>query len=195
MAKMKSSILKDALILFLITIISGSLLGFTYEITKEPIRIQQEITKNKALKSVIEGADEFLSVTIVNDDSYVGILNVYEAKSDNETIGYAFEMSTKEGYGGVIKIMVGLDTHHTILGIDLIKHSETPGLGAKADESEFKSEFTNEVASELTVVKIRPSDQEAEISAITSATITSKAVTRAVNVAIKYYNENIMEVE
>lgn len=188
------NIIKNALILFGITIIAGLLLGLTYEVTKEPIKVQQELKKSTALQAVVTDADTFNSMENMAAEDMPGVEGVYEAVSGSDVVGYAFEMTATEGYGGDISMMVGISTDGTILGIDIVKHAETPGLGAKADEAEFKSEFEGEAAVDLTVVKVTPSDNEGEISSISGATITSQSVTNAVEVAISYYDTYIMEV-
>lgn len=194
MAKTNDHIIKNALILFMITVIAGLLLGFTFEITKEPIKVQQELTKSNALKAVVSQATDFVSLEVSSSGDLPGVEGVYEAVKGSDVVGYAFEMTATEGYGGDISLMVGIGTDDTILGIDIIKHAETPGLGAKADEAEFKSEFSGEATVDLDVVKVTPSDVEGEISSISGATITSRSVTNAVNVAIDYYDTYITEV-
>lgn len=192
--KKQDNIVKNAVILFAITIIAGVLLGLTYEITKEPILVQQARIKNEALQAVVVEATDFNSVDVESGD-YPGVEGVYEAVNGGDVIGYAFEMTATEGYGGDISLMVGIAKDDTVLGIDIVQHSETPGLGAKADEAEFKSEFAGEIADDLTVVKYTPSDNEGDVSSISGATITSRSVTAAVNVAIDYFDDNLAEVE
>lgn len=192
--KKQDNIVKNALILFAITIIAGMLLGLTYEITKEPIKVQQARIKNEALQAVVAEATAFNDMPILNGD-YPGVEGVYEAVNGLEVVGYAFEMTATEGYGGDISLMVGIGLDDIILGIDVVKHAETPGLGAKADEADFKGEFAGEEAEDLTVVKFTPSDNTGDVSSISGATITSKSVTTAVNVAIDYFDDNLMEVK
>lgn len=191
--KKQDNIVKNALILFAITIIAGMLLGLTYEITKEPIKVQQARIKNEALQAVVIEATEFNALDITGE--YAGVEGVFEALNDTEVVGYAFEMTATEGYGGDISLMVGIGLDQTILGIDIVKHAETPGLGAKADEAEFKSEFVGEATGDLDVVKFTPSDDPGDVSSISGATITSRSVTLAVNVAIDYYDDQLMEVK
>ncbi len=188
MEKKKDNIVKNALILMVITLIAGMLLGFTYEVTKEPIRVQQQLTRDKALKAVFEDADNFEEVE--NNDETGVIKSVFEAKVGDKIVGYAFLVSAPGGYGGNVDLMVGMDIEtDQISGIDVIKHAETPGLGAKADEAEFKSEFEHEKIENLKVVKYSPSETEGEISAISGATITSKCVTGGVNSCVDYYEK------
>lgn len=191
--KKQDNIVKNALILFAITIIAGMLLGLTYEVTKKPIAVQNKKIKNAALQAVVTEADKFMPIDTI--EGYDGVNGIYAAVQGDEVIAYAFEMTAYEGYGGNIELMVGVSLDDTILGIDIVKHSETPGLGAKADEPDFKSEFAGEAADDLTVVKTSPSDNPGDISSISGATITSSSVTNAVNVASDYFDDNLLEVE
>ncbi len=87
--------------------------------------------------------------------------------------------------------MVGIYDDGTLSGIDIISHTETPGLGNKADESPFKEQFIQKEAVLLTLTKGDKSGQN--IDAISGATITSSAVVNAVNEAIDYYNSYLQE--
>jgi len=194
MAKQSDNIIKNAMILFMITVIAGTLLGLTYEVTKEPIRIQQEKLKNNALKAVVFEASDFTLVDLEEGAKEQGIENLYEAKKEGTVIGYAFEMTAKEGYSGNIAVMVGISIEDQILGVDVIKHNETPGLGAKITEEPFKSEFAGQPVAPLTVIKGVTKGNVGEIASISGATITSVSVTNAVNVATQYYNDNVAEV-
>lgn len=185
----KSNIVKDALVLFVITIIAGMLLGFTYTVTKEPIAEQGIKKRDAALSNVIAEAT-FEKIEDAKLEDYVKIKEVFVANKDEEVVGYAFNLSTKEGYGGVIELAVGIDTAGNVTAIDVMKHTETPGLGSKAGEPDFKNQFINKPATTLEVVK-GAAVNENEIAAIGGATITSRAVTGAVNAAIDYYNNEL----
>ena len=83
-----------------------------------------------------------------------------------------------KGFGGTVGLTVGV-SDGAITGVRIGSHSETPGLGAKAADEAFYGQFAGK-SGELTVTKTGAvTDQE--INAITAATITSKAVTGAVN--------------
>jgi electron transport complex protein RnfG len=184
---MKNNIIKDALILFAITVCSGLLLGLTYTVTKEPIAMQQIKIRDAALNSVIEEAtfeqiDQDLSKQPI-------ITEIYEAHRNNEIVGYAFKLVSEEGYGGNIELIVGINIDSTISGIDIIKHNETPGLGANADNDKFKNQFVGKPTKQLNVVK-DGADTDTDIDALSGATISSKAVTNAVNIATNYFNSN-----
>ena len=87
------------------------------------------------------------------------------------------------GYGGPIKMLIGIDTEGCVKGISLLEHAETPGFGADAEKDSFKNQYVNR-QTPLAVSKTEPKDNE--IQAITGATITSTAITDAVNMASEY---------
>ncbi len=186
----ENNIIKNALILCGITLVAGLLLGLTYVSTAPAIEIQSQIKLEKALNAVIENAN-YTEITVQGESQF--ITKIYEATSkENEEIkGYAIELGTNEGYGDTIRLMVGIYDDGTLSGIDIISHTETPGLGNKADESPFKEQFIQKEAVILTLTKGDKSGQN--IDAISGATITSSAVVNAVNEAIDYYNSYLQE--
>lgn len=184
-------IIKNALILFAITLIASVLMAYVYSITKGPIADVQIVNRDKALSSVLPDAN-FEELKDVDFSNYDKLNTVFVAKNGDEIVGYAFKLTTTEGYGGPIEMVVGITIDSVISGIDLIKLSETPGLGAKADLPVFKDQFIGKKAEELAVVK-KGATKPNEIDAISSSTITSNAVTRAVNQAITYYQTEIVK--
>lgn len=188
----KDSIIINALILFTITLIAGLLLGLTFNITTEPRALQTKLKTEVALNAVLENA-KFTEEEIVGETSF--ITKVFKGTSEDhgagELLGFAYQLETTEGYGDVIKLMVGIRADGTISGIDIVSHTETPGLGANADEPKFKNQFKDKLASLLTLKKGATEPQD--IDAMGGATITSNAVTNAVNEAIEYYNSNNKE--
>lgn len=96
--------------------------------------------------------------------------------------------SSNDGYNGLVQISAGITAEGTLTGIGFLSISETPGLGMKASEPEFKGQFTGKAAQTLEVTKTAPSADN-QIQAISGATYTSNAVTGAANAAI-YFVEN-----
>ncbi len=195
----KNTILKDAIILTVITLIAGGLLGLVYEVTKKPIANQQEKAKQEAYKAVFGDADSFKVCVEAEDadlaDALKGqgfeaqkINEVMEAKdASGETLGYAVNVTTSEGYGGDITFSMGIQLDGTLNGISILSISETAGLGMNATKDEFKNQFSDKNAEAFEVTKSGASTEN-EINAISGATITSKAVTGGVNAGICAFN-------
>ncbi len=182
----QDSIIKNALILCTITLITGLLLGLTYNLTKEPIAEQERLMTEAALQNVLPDA-HYNELDVEGDPAFVTA--VYQGTTEEnggDTMGYVFQLETTEGYGDSIKLMVGILNDGTLSGIDIVTHSETPGLGEKADKEPFKSQFIGKLAEPLNLVKSGNTEGQ-NIDAIGGATITSRAVTGAVNDAINYY--------
>ena len=103
-------------------------------------------------------------------------------------VGYVVTVTTSEGYGGVIQVSIGIAVDGTVKGIEMLSISETAGLGMNADTPEFKAQYADVLTEEFVVTKTGAT-AENEIDAISGATITSNAVTNAVNSAIAYFNQ------
>lgn len=177
-------IVKPGIVLFVICAIAAGLLGYIYDITEEPIKVQNENTLNKAMEEVLPEAKEFNDLQLSSDE----VVSVYEGKNGDEVVGYAIT-TAPSGYGGPVNILTGVKPDGTITSISILSMTETPGLGANASEPSFKDQYNNK-SGELTVVKTVPS-KDNEIEAMTSATITSRAVTNGVNASTRFFEENI----
>lgn len=195
---MKNTIMKDTLILTFITLIAGGILGLVYEITKGPIAKQQELAKQEAYKAVFEDADTFEVCVEAEDADLAAYLaeegfeaqtvnEIMEAKdASGETLGYAINLTTSEGYGGDITFSMGVQADGTLNGISILTISETAGLGMNATKDEFKGQFKEKQADAFEVTKTGAS-KENEINAISGATITSNAVTQGVNCGLSAF--------
>ena len=191
------AILKNTLALFSITLVAGLLLGLVYEVTKEPIKEQRQKTKEKAFQAVFEEADHFEASPNVNldglqmmlsDQGYqVTLQEVSCAVKDTAMMGYVVVLTSHEGYGGDIKLAMGIRMDGTVSGISILSIAETPGLGMKAKEESFRNQFLNKQVDHFTYTKAQAST-DSEIDAITSATITTNAMTNAVNAGISVFN-------
>ena len=191
----KNTIIKDTLILTLITLVAGGLLGMVYEVTKEPIAQQAEKEKQEAYKDVFEDADSFELCVEADDADLAAYLteNGFEAQTVNEvmeakdasgeTIGYALNMTTSEGYGGDISFSMGVTLDGTLNGISILDINETAGLGMNATKDEFKGQFAGKQVDAFEVTKSGAASDN-EINAISGATITSKAITGGVNAGL-----------
>jgi electron transport complex, rnfABCDGE type, G subunit len=198
----KLSFMKDAIILFIITMLSGFMLGAVYEITKEPIAIAKENEKKSAYKEVFPDATDFqkqdddllINVNESLPSQNFGKVNVSEVAnaldSSGSSLGYVITSTSKDGFGGDVKISVGITKDKKLNGIAFLTLAETPGLGMKAKGEKFSSQFKEKDASYLNVVKTGATKPD-EIDAISGATITSKAVTGAVNAAIYYVDKEV----
>lgn len=175
-------------ILLIITMISGLLLGFANDLTKEAIIENSKISKED-LSYIMPLAEKIqdTDIQLEEDDS---IKEVYEAVSGNDVIGYVMKVRTK-GFHGDVDFVVAISNEDIVTGMKVLSHSETPGLGAKITEEYFTERFRDKPATELLeVVKVTP-NSDIEVEAISGATSSSKASVNAVNEAITFYLNKI----
>ena len=195
------SMLKDAGILFAITLVAGLLLGCVYQITKEPIARQEALAQENACREVFSDAESFEAVTDFTEEAAQTVLNeggysaasvnaCQEAKDASGTVlGYVLTVTTHEGYGGDIQFTVGVRNDGTLNGISLLSISETAGLGMRAKQDpSFLAQFNGTKTSEYKVVTDGTgSSSDSSIDAIGGSTVTSKAITKGVNAALAVY--------
>ncbi len=190
------SMIKNALILFAITLVAGVLLGLVYQVTKEPIAYQEKLAQDKANQSVFAAAstfedaelDEAMATTVGNNYPGVTIKSVKKAlDSSGSVLGYVIQVKSK-GYGDFIDYTVGVTNGGSINGISIISIAETPGLGMNAGKV-IVPQFVDKVATLFDVAKNgQLTDANTQIEAISGATITSRAVTNGVNAAVLYFD-------
>ena len=202
----KSELIRDALALFLITLVSGLGLSYVYEITKEPIAVQARQKTLEANQSVFTEAasfeedDELMQLAkgtdltgISGDYAGVTIDSISKAYDSNKTvIGYNITVSTSAGYKDGIKFVYGYSLDGSIHGIAFLSISETAGLGMKAVQPEFLDQFLNKKVTQFVVTKTGASSEE-QVDAISGATITTRAVVNALNAGIQFVAEHATE--
>lgn len=204
MAASKSGFMKDALILFAITLVSGICLGFVYDLTKGPIEQATIAANNATYREVLSAADSFTEVegsaeTIAATAEEfmnlgygsVAIESVLEGTdASGNVVGYVINSLSNNSYGGAVKLSIGFDADGTITGVGIREINDTPGLGLKAKEENYRNQFVGKNADVLSVTKSGAAGEN-EINAISGATITSNATTNAVNAAL-YYLHNYL---
>ncbi len=173
------SIIKTGAILLVIGFVCTLLLALCNSMTKDRIASLAANAEQEAMASTLPIADKFVKLQY---DGGGIVTAVYEGKSEDKTVvGYCVK-AEPIGYGGTISMIVGIDTDGKVTGVDIVSMSETPGLGAKASNPEFTDGFVGKSAGIKVKKSGAPNDDE--ISAISGATVTSKAVTEGVNAAI-----------
>ena len=176
------AILIPTLSLFLICLAVTAVLALTNSVTAEKIAENEARSKQESMFSVVPDAVGFEE--LVKDVIYLG------KDASGNTVGCAVSTSAN-GYGGQVKVMTGFDTAGTIIGIDVFYNDdETPGLGKNTSNKDFTDQYKGLSSMEnISVSKDAASGSAQTVDAVTSATISSRAVTRAVNEACELYNE------
>jgi len=169
-----NSIFKVASNLMAACFISGLVIGAVYYVTAPVAAEKAEMMKQESMRELVRDADAFREVS--------GHEGWFAAEKGGATIAYIVPGSSK-GYGGTIKMLVAVSSDAKVIDFSILEHNETPGLGDNAQKPAFRKQFEGKGAEALTVVK-DPANRE-NIQAMTGATISSRAVTRAVREAVE----------
>lgn len=172
------------LVLAVVGLFSGMSLVFVYRYASPKIEANKKSELEAAIFKVFPGASSY-SVIRIDDEEIYRVLD-----DGGNLVGFAF-IAQGNGYQGKIKAMAGLRPDlETLSGIEIIESVETPGLGAKISEEEFKGQFKGlSVLPEIIYIKDRPPKETGEVQAVTGATISSKAVISMLNEKIKKVGE------
>ena len=189
-------VFKLGLILFVISAVAACALALTNYVTAGTIEEMNIQANTVARQEVLPDATDFEEVPVedvakiaeeINMETPEELLEVYIGTNNGEVVGYTVKTGPTSGYSGEVQVLTGISSDGVISGITIIKHNETPGLGALAT-GEWNDQFTGKsAAEELVVVKGTAKEGSNEIQAITGSTITSKAVTEGVNTSIQVY--------
>ena len=179
------------LVLLVICLVAALALSQVYSFTKGPIENALREERLRAIRTVLPTYDnepdrDVVSVVTGVDDEGVEIVtDYYVGRSGEDIIGIAFEASSSAGYSGDIDLMVGVDPDGVITGVEVISHTETPGLGSKITESRFLELFPGrDLGNTHWAVKKDGGD----IDQITGATISPRAVVEAIYAGLESYS-------
>lgn len=194
-------IVKDTLILFLITFIVAAILGVAYVGTKDQIEVSKQAKMEAAWQEVLPDGKSFEENENMNYDEinnklglagYTNsmITQVLTAKNtEGEEVGYVIGVESSEAYNGSITFYMGLDLSGKLSKISLLQIAETPGLGMQAEEI-LVPQFSDKKVEQFQYTKTKGTLDE-EIDVISGATITTNAIVNGVNVGLYYYQHLI----
>jgi len=163
--------------------VSGIALAGVYEITRPIIEANNLRELKEAVLEVVPGGQAMREVDLVNEAGEHKI--IYAAYDETGTfLGYAIEGSTP-GFADMIRLLYGYDPQQGhVIGMKVLESLETPGLGDKIiKDASFVSQFNDLAVDPIPVVVKDGADADHEVDAITGATISSKAVVKAINIA------------
>ena len=181
-------------ILLIVCVVAAGVLGVTNAVTYEKILEQAIRENNEARKVVLSDVEEFYKINengisdILSKPDYEIITEVYEGKSQGQTLGYTVKTSPK-GYGGTVEIVIGIDMEGKVKGIKVGENSETPGLGKNAATPKFQGQFVGKDWDNGIVLIKNGIPKDNEILSIAGATVTSTAVVEGVNTALELVEE------
>ena len=195
---MLNAIRKNGLTLAIFACASTGLVAVTHYLTKDQIKLQEQAQLLSVLNQVIphEKHDNelFSSCTLVESEALGSkqAMPAYIATLNGEPSAIAIEAIAPDGYNGAIKVIVGLDVEGTVLGTRVLAHQETPGLGDKIDlrVTDWITSFNGKQVTESNQDKWKVRKDGGDFDQFTGATITPRAVVKAVKNAVVFVNEN-----
>lgn len=179
-SNVKKEIARPALILFAICLIVTACLALTNAVTKNAIAAQKEKDAQASRLAALPVAETFEKSQTL-DNCYVG-------KKNGETVGWVFTTKASS-YGGEITVVTGISKEGKVTGVELESTNDTPGLGLNATKDSFRDQYAQQVPENGFEVVKDGSAGSGQVNALTGATITSRAVTAAVNEAVTEYQK------
>ena len=189
MAKKPSTLINMLVALLVITAVSGGVLGLVYGMTKDAIALVDQKKNEAAIQAVLPLEGEITYKADTLKYNYEGADLTFPcnlAYDANGNFKGAAVKTSEGGFGGKIDMMVGFLADGTIKGTSVLSHAETPGLGANMT-GKFDDQFVDKNPADF---KLTVSKDGGDVDAITAATITSRAFSKAVDMAYKAFEAN-----
>jgi len=164
---------KIALNLAITCLLSGAIIAGVYTVTEPAAEAQRVKAKNDAMRELVKDAESFKAVD--------GKEGWYAALKGGQVVAYIVPSQGK-GYGGAIQMLAAVAPDGKVIDFKVLRHAETTKEAARITGFEFRSQFAGKTAGDLEVVKA-PTDKN--IQALTGATITSRAMTGGIRVAVE----------
>ncbi len=185
MKRLESNLLNMVLSLTIISVVAATLLAVIFTLTEEPIA-QAQVQKQQAAIIAVLPAVEGLEIS--GPETPAEGIAIHRAYAAGEFVGAAVEAEAN-GFSGAIRLMVGFDKEGNIVNYEVLKQTETPGLGTKVVDW-FKTDKNNQSILGLNPAetKLIVSKDGGKVDAITAATISSRAFLEAVQKAYNAYN-------
>lgn len=194
---------KNGLILAIFAVVTTGLIALTFFGTKDQIALQQQQKLLSILNAVIDDSSYDntiqLDCALITSEELLGSSepqHIYRATKQGQAVAAAIETTAPDGYSGKIQLVVGIassqDDLATVTGVRVLEHKETPGLGDKIDlrVSDWVLDFNNQNYSESIAPNWTVKKDGGQFDQFTGATITPRAVVKAVRLSVEYYLAN-----
>ena len=173
---MKSTLFNMVAVLFSITLIASAGVGAVNMITADAIAEAKAVATKQAIANVLPEFDSSEQSEQTIDDMPI---KVYTTTKGDDVVGYAVESMTKDGFGGVIRMMVGFTADGKINNVNVLEQAETPGLGTKMCDQD-NALLSGIQGRNSWEVEFKVKKDGGELDALTAATISSRAYYNAV---------------
>ncbi|MBN2071892.1 MAG: RnfABCDGE type electron transport complex subunit G [Candidatus Krumholzibacteriota bacterium] len=182
-------IFRLCMVLTLIAAVSAGVLAFVSEKTAEPIAkaaLEEKMSAVRAILPPFDNEPDKDIVKIAKEDG--SIVEIYRGRKEGAIVGVAFEVVSPDGYSGDINFMVGVNIDGVVQGIEILKHLETPGLGAKITDADFKVKYSGKSLTDPENWAV--TKDGGTFVPITGATISSRAITKATHGGLEFFAKN-----
>lgn len=170
-----------------IACLSAYALGYVHAITKEPIQKAKDAKELQAIAEVVNEFDNnpFAEKMVITGKNKKNKLTMYPARKDGKLNSVAIKSYTNTGFGGKVEIITGFNVDGSIKSFKVISSNETPGLGSKVDDPKFKQQLSG-FHPQKQILKVK--QDGGDVDAVTAATISSRAVLKAIGSAFDAFN-------
>ena len=187
---------KNSLILGAFAVITTAIIAATYLATKDQIAEQERIARAKALLEIVplerhdnQMLDDTVEVADLDLLGFAAPATAFVARKNNEIVAFILPVTAPDGYSGDIKMIVGINADGSVAGVRVLAHAETPGLGDKVElqKSDWILGFSGKSLTNPLPASWSVKRDKGEFDQFTGATITPRAVTKAVARALQYF--------
>jgi len=191
--------LRTSILLALFAVIGTGLVAYTHDSTKAKIAYNEKQSLLKKLHVIITPDEHdnelFQDVISVTSESLLGTKNsvtAYRARKNGAPVGVIIAPIVPDGYNGEIKLLVGIYYDGSLAGVRVLSHRETPGLGDRIEEkrSDWILAFRSRSLENPDAKDWRVKRDGGAIDQFTGATITPRAIVKAVKNCLLYYTDN-----
>lgn len=200
---MMKDLIKMVYTLMLVCMLSGLVIASVNELTKDRIAEAERRAELEAISSSLISGGVIFDNDPIKDAVWIdkwkeedkAPKRITLAKKEGKVVGVAFT-SVGEGYAGYITVMIGIDLTGKIAGIEILEHTETPGLGANIESPElFRNQFRGKhregsPSGKLEIVLRDKADDGWEIEALTAATVSPRGVVEAINNGLAMFDKH-----
>ncbi|HKK14011.1 MAG TPA: electron transport complex subunit RsxG [Gammaproteobacteria bacterium] len=192
-------VLVTGLLLLLFAVAGTAMVAFTYQHTHGRIVDNERAALLHNLHLLVPPArydnNLFKDTIEVRDPRMLGTddpVTVYRARKDGKPVAAVLTPVAPDGYGGAIRLLVGIDYDGTIAGVRVLSEHETPGLGDKieADRSDWIFGFAGKSIGNPPLDKWKVKKDGGAFDQFTGATITPRAVVKAIRKSLIYFSRH-----
>jgi electron transport complex protein RnfG len=193
------AISKNSLVLGLFAIVTTAAIAATYLGTRDAIAAQERAARAKALLEIVPRSRHDNSilddVVPVADTALLSLprpQQIHIARQQGQVVAVIIPSVAPDGYSGALQLITGINADGTIAGVRVVAHNETPGLGDKVDlkKSDWVLGFNGKSLRDPQPERWKVKKDRGEFDQFTGATITPRAVTRAVYQSLQYFANN-----